>query len=53
MKALQSEHKLVIDELATRQKEKDACIKKFKKLEIAQQVCDFIGRSRSCCVVAI
>ncbi len=38
MKALQAEHKLVIDELSSRQKEKEACIKKFKKLEIAQQV---------------
>ena len=37
MKALQAEHKLVIDELSSRQKEKEACIKKFKKMEIAQQ----------------
>ena len=37
MKALQTEHKMVIDELSSRQKEKEACIKKFKKLEIAQQ----------------
>jgi hypothetical protein len=37
MKALQTEHKLVCDELSSRQKEKEACIKKFKKMEIAQQ----------------
>lgn len=37
MKALQAEHKSVIDELSSRQKEKEACIKKFKKMEIAQQ----------------